>query len=605
MKVSKYLEFFRKNYFKSVWKFLSKYKKLTILVILFSFLNPVFESFGIGTLFLVINAFFNYNGTTTAQVFPAGFMPLPDFFLSFDKEVFISFSSVFVLVLIILKSFFMYCTSILSSKIANYITRDLQISLFDNLLVADLKFSNSKKISDILTAIVHYAQNSSRFIYFFLLSSIVFMRIGVFLLLLFFLSWKFSVILAFIFCLIIYPLKFIFAKIKLVSEFYSKSVRSQSFRLSEILSSLILIKISCTESYEQRRFKETADNLRHSSCQEAKYDTLVARLVEVIIAILVVLIFLSNVLIFKLDFKSRLPLILFYAYFSYRIYSQIDLFLGYIGRMFTYNAPFRFYDDLEKEVILSRSKCGSIKLTNFEKGITFRGVGFFYHKKKILHDLNLFIPKGKFLAFVGEIGSGKTTIANLISGLYSVDEGEIFIDDVSMNDIDTCWWRKKIGFVPQNTIILNDTIKNNIAYGNFELNENEIIEAAKLVNIHEFILSLPNGYETYSGEKGSRFSGGQKQLIAIARAVAKKPDILIFDEATSSLDNITEKLIQDAIHRVSKNCTVIVIAHRFSTIFKADTIFVIDKGRVVEEGTNKELLRKEGVYKKLYDFQFK
>ncbi|UCH72146.1 MAG: ATP-binding cassette domain-containing protein, partial [Thermoplasmatales archaeon] len=205
-------------------------------------------------------------------------------------------------------------------------------------------------------------------------------------------------------------------------------------------------------------------------------------------------------------------------------------------------------------------------------------------------------------ALVGPSGSGKSTIVNLLLRLYDVKEGGVYIDNLNIKDYDIFSFLQKVGFVGQETFIYNASIKENIAFGG-EYTDFEIMDAARLANADEFIENFPDGYDTIVGDQGMRLSGGEKQRIAIARAMIRKPEILILDEATSSLDNVSENTVQKAINKVSKNCTTFIIAHRLSTIQNADIINVLDKGKIVEKGTHEELIRKKGRYWDLHNIQ--
>lgn len=238
--------------------------------------------------------------------------------------------------------------------------------------------------------------------------------------------------------------------------------------------------------------------------------------------------------------------------------------------------------------------------------VELRHVYFSYDKgTQILKDINLKVNSGEIIAIVGRSGSGKSTLVNLIPRFYDVTDGQIYLDDNDVRDVKIADLRKFLGIVPQETILFSGTIRDNISYAKFDATVDEIERVSKMAHAHDFINSLPKGYDTLVGERGVRLSGGEKQRIAIARALLKNPKILIFDEATSSLDTESEQLVQDAINTLMHNRTTFVIAHRLSTIQHADRIIVLDKGSIVEEGKHEGLLAKNGIYKTLYDMQFK
>lgn len=262
------------------------------------------------------------------------------------------------------------------------------------------------------------------------------------------------------------------------------------------------------------------------------------------------------------------------------------------------------YDFLNDKNILSQD--GHINVVIFKDTIKFEDVNFYYrHSKLILDKLSLTIKKGQITAIVGHSGSGKSTIVNLMLKLFEPSSGRITFDSIDFKDIKRMPLTKIVGIVSQETFIFNGTIKDNILFGLSGIPEGKIIDVAKLVNAHEFIMNFPNQYETIVGDKGLKLSGGQRQRLAIARAMLRDPQILVLDEATSSLDSLSEALVQDAINKVSKNRTVIIIAHRLSTIINANKIFVLDAGRLAEEGTHEELINKGGVYGNLYHAQEK
>jgi subfamily B ATP-binding cassette protein MsbA len=244
-----------------------------------------------------------------------------------------------------------------------------------------------------------------------------------------------------------------------------------------------------------------------------------------------------------------------------------------------------------------------VALPILEKGITYKNIYFKYKDEWVLKNINLFIPKGKTVALVGESGSGKSTISDLLPRFYDIQEGEILFDDVNLKEASLIDLRSHIGMVTQESILFNDTVRNNIAFGLTTAKDEDIIEAAKIANAHDFIMALDNGYDTNIGERGNKLSGGQKQRLSIARAVLRNPSILILDEATSALDTESEKLVQDALEKLMKNRTSLVIAHRLSTVRNADLIIVLQKGEIAEQGTHDELIAKKGMYFSLCNMQ--
>lgn len=250
-----------------------------------------------------------------------------------------------------------------------------------------------------------------------------------------------------------------------------------------------------------------------------------------------------------------------------------------------------------------KNRPGAKPIGSFNSHIEFRDVNFAYDKDPILKSINLTIEKGKTIALVGPSGGGKSTLADMVPRFYDVKDGAVLLDGVDIRDIDLESLRKLTGVVTQESILFNDTIFNNIAFGMPNVKEEDVIHAAKVANAHDFIMQTENGYQTLIGERGSKLSGGQRQRLSIARAVLKNPPILILDEATSALDSESERLVQDALNKLMKNRTSIVIAHRLSTIQHADEIIVIRKGEIVERGSHEVLVQQKGLYRKLSEIQ--
>jgi len=253
--------------------------------------------------------------------------------------------------------------------------------------------------------------------------------------------------------------------------------------------------------------------------------------------------------------------------------------------------------------ITIKDKPDAVPLSGFDSSIEYRNVSFAYDKDLVLRDISMTIEKGKMVALVGKSGSGKSTLVDLLPRFIDPQKGDILLDGRPITDYKIADLRKLLGIVSQQSILFNDTFFNNIAFGMDTVEEKDVIEAARIANAHGFIMETPEGYQTNVGDAGSKMSGGQRQRISIARALLKNPPILILDEATSSLDTESEKLVQEAILNLMKNRTSIVIAHRLSTIKHADEILVLEKGRIVENGNHKQLLAMNGKYKRFHSLQ--
>lgn len=262
----------------------------------------------------------------------------------------------------------------------------------------------------------------------------------------------------------------------------------------------------------------------------------------------------------------------------------------------------KVFEILDKEVKIEDAP-DAVALANFEDKIEIKNLSFKYGERYVLKNINLNIPRGKVIAFVGPSGSGKSTLADLISRFYDIEEGEILIDGINIKKIKQQSLRENIGIVAQEAVLFNDTIANNIAFGNTTVSQKDIEDSARAANAHEFIVKTEKGYDTNIGDRGNKLSGGQKQRLSIARAVLKNPNILILDEATSALDTESERLVQDALNHLMNNRTSVVIAHRLSTIRNADIIYVLSEGEIIEQGNHEELMSEQGMYYKLVSLQ--
>jgi len=289
-----------------------------------------------------------------------------------------------------------------------------------------------------------------------------------------------------------------------------------------------------------------------------------------------------------------------------RMYRPVSSLLGVQVEFYRALILFeRIFEYLDMPIEI-KSKADAIIPSGIEGNLEFKNVNFHYSKdKEILKDVSFRVPAKSMTAVVGPSGSGKTTVTNLLLRLYDVADGKITIDGIDIRDLDLKFLRETIGMVTQDAYLFNGTIRENLKYARKDATDDELIAASKEANIYDFISSLPDGFDTIVGNRGIKLSGGEKQRISIARVILKDPRIIVFDEATSSLDSISENLIQEAIEPLLKDRTSMVIAHRLSTIMAADQILVMDKGQIVEQGVHEELLKNGGVYKKLYETQFK
>jgi len=372
-------------------------------------------------------------------------------------------------------------------------------------------------------------------------------------------------------------------------------------RMHEIFTGILIVKAYHAEDKEFQVFKKVNRKYFNTTVSALKLQLLMSPSMEVV-AVGATLVFLVYSYSQGVTITSLAELLI-PAFMAYQPIKKLAKIRSYMQRSMA--GADRYFDLLDTNTEIKEIE-NPIPFSSFDSEICFKNVSFSYENTKIIDNLNMTIKKGQIVAVVGETGSGKTTLANLIARFYDVDSGCITIDGTDIRDLELASLRKHIGVVTQDTILFNDTIANNIAYGVKDPHINEIIDAAKQANAHEFIVDGRHAdhYESMAGEKGNNFSGGEKQRISIARAIMKNPPIMILDEATSALDTVTERLVQDALNHLMENRTVFTIAHRLSTIKHADKIIVMDKGQIIESGTHDELMALNDKYRHLHDIQF-
>ena len=374
-------------------------------------------------------------------------------------------------------------------------------------------------------------------------------------------------------------------------------------QVEETLGGLRIIKAFCAEEKMNERFDKVNCDYRNNVMRVNIRQQLAHPMSEFLGTVMIIIVlWVGGILVLNNHTLSG-PRFIYYLVMLYSIINPLKEF-SKAG----YNIPKglasmeRVDKILQAEVAIHDPE-KPVALNGFKHQIEFRHVSFKYEQQWVLRDINLVIPKGKTIALVGQSGSGKSTLLDLIPRYYDVQEGEVLIDGINVKDLGVHDLRQLIGNVNQEAILFNDTFYNNIAFGVDGATREQVEEAAKIANAHEFIMQSDKGYDTNIGDRGGRLSGGQRQRVSIARANLKNPPILILDEATSALDTESERLVQDALERLMKTRTTIAVAHRLSTIKNSDEIYVLHEGRLVESGTHDELMVKNGYYKKLHDMQ--
>lgn len=373
--------------------------------------------------------------------------------------------------------------------------------------------------------------------------------------------------------------------------------------VDETLVGLKIIKIFDASPQIKKRFDAVLDNIRRLSLKLFKKKALASPVSELLGAITIgLIVYYGGRLAIKGEGMSGGEFITYIALF-YTILDPLKKLSNAISNFQKGEVSAkRIFEILDADYHIKEVK-NAAEVKGFHESIQFKNISFAYEDRDVLKDFSLTIPKGKAVALVGQSGSGKSTIANLITRFYDVQEGAVLVDGTDIKDVKLSSYRKLFGLVTQDNILFNDSIRNNISLGKPDATLEEVQAAAKVANAHDFIMELPNQYDTNIGEAGGKLSGGQKQRISIARAVLKNPPIMILDEATSALDTESERFVQDALENMMENRTSLVIAHRLSTIQKADWIVVMEKGKIMEQGTHHELMTRNGIYKKLVELQ--
>jgi subfamily B ATP-binding cassette protein MsbA len=391
-------------------------------------------------------------------------------------------------------------------------------------------------------------------------------------------------------------------RMRRISKRAQEKIASITEFLSESFTGIKIIKTFCKENDETERFRKKNKDFYRENMRATRVSQFAALLMEVVggLGIAFVMWYGGWLVI-----RNTITVGDFFSFITaiFLIYTPAKRLAGVNIGIQQAGPP---YDRVEDLLSALQERDGSEVLKPIGKEIEFRNVSFIYPSSNdmALKDINFKVQKGEIIAVVGKSGGGKTTLVNLLPRFYTPTEGQIYIDGVNISNVTSKSLRSQFGIVSQEIILFSDTVMANIQYGKPDASESEIIMASKAAYAHEFIMELPQAYHTMIGERGMRLSGGQRQRLSIARAILKNPPVLILDEATSSLDTSSEMMVQRAIENLMGNRTTFVIAHRLSTIKMADRIFVLDKGRILDSGTHKELYSRGGLYKELYDLQF-
>ena len=508
-----------------------------------------------------------------------------------------------VLVAYSVRGIFSFFQSYLMRSAGSKIVRDIRNNLYQHIASLPMSFFSKDSTGAMISRIVNDAGSIQGLLAYtikdlFVETCTIIVLISVAM----YMRWDLTLIAIIILPLALYAVSRLGKRLKKVSMRVQEKIARITEILSESFSGIKIIKSFNREEEEISRFKRNNQDYYRDLMRSTRIIEATSLMMDIVAGVGIA---------FVIWYGGRLVVaetITPGAFFSFltaifMIYTPARRLVGVHNSLQQVKAPLERIDSVLEE---SKEQSGETRLEGITKEIAFSNVSFRYDNTKddALEDISLKVRKGEVIALVGRSGAGKTTFVDLLSRFYNPVQGAIYIDGINISDVTLQSLRHLIGIVSQDIILFNDTVRANIAYGRKGASEQEIVDAAKAAFAHEFILELPQGYDTVIGERGIRLSGGQKQRLSIARAILKNPPILVFDEATSSLDTASEMMVQKALETLMEGRTTFVIAHRLSTVRSADRIIVFDKGRIVESGTHEELLTAGGLYKKLYDLQF-
>ncbi|BAU13807.1 ABC transporter related [Leptolyngbya sp. NIES-3755] len=532
-----------------------------------------------------------------------------NFFLSSINQIFSEipnesrfvFIAAFIFVCILLKSILTYANTVLFAWLNSRISHQLRSNIFNQLLSVSGSYLERNDTGKFINTLATETWQTSRALSIFvnlIIDSCTVLVFAVFLLLI---SWQLTIWVCVAIVLISVAIQSVTRQVKSIGQTAVQANQSLADRIWEGLGGMRVIRAFGRERYEQKRFDRASEQVRRSFFKLEMLSGVVSPLSEILSAALLLLIL---VVALRAN-QTALPTLLTFVFILYRLQpkvKQVDGARVALASLISSVAEvMALLDRSDKPYLIS----GHIPFQGLKREIQFEQVTFHYNpdESPAVQNISLSIPQGKTTAFVGPSGAGKSTLINLLCRFSDPTIGEIYIDGCLLRQLQLETWRDRLAIVSQDIYMFSTTVRENIAYGQLDATDDEIIKAAQLANADEFIRQLPAGYDTHIGDRGVRLSGGQRQRITLARAIIRDPEILILDEATNALDSIAEDLIQEALKTLSRNRTVIVIAHRLSTIEQADQIIVLNQGQVVEQGNLNQLLANRGLFTQLYQLQ--
>jgi subfamily B ATP-binding cassette protein MsbA len=575
---------------------MEKDKKMKTGIRLFSYIKPYWKQFATAIIAMAIVSLINLS-------FPYIFGNyLIDKVLNTEGNfALLNLIVVGVVVLMLLKGVFSYFQRYLTSYVGQRIVTNLRNQVYQHLQRMSMGFHESQRTGEMIARITSDVGQIQSIVSTGVVSLLTqsFLLIGIFVAVLL-INWRLTLLTFTVVPFIIYVVSKAGKKIRGISHRVQETVADLTDILQETFSGIRVVKAFTMEKHEAKRFAKENEASFQASMKSAQALAFLTPTVEILFVVgLAIVLWYGGIEVLQGRLTTG-KLITFFTYIAMvgtpitvltNIFNNLQQALAAADRLFEVL-------DYQEEL---REAPNAISLSSFSGEVEFKDVTFGYQKDNIvLSNINLKVAPGEIIALVGPSGAGKTSLVNLIPRFYDPISGEILVDGQNIKKIKISYLRQQIGLVPQETILFGVSVRENIAYGRPGATEKEIIDAAKMANAHDFIMDLPEGYDTLAGERGSKLSGGQKQRIAIARALLRDPRILILDEATSALDSESERLVQEALEYLMKGRTAFIIAHRLSTVQCAHKILVLAGGKIVEEGTHGELLAADGLYTRMY-----